>query len=96
MLLGFQSSRTSNSIIIVILVFQVDSRKERTSALRVANLPFEFFLEKRVKARLRKLSDNCGGRVDQIEREYSIRKANCVISFPSADDAERYVEFFSR
>ena len=92
MLLRFQSCRTSNSIIIVMHVFQVGSRMERTVRLLVSNIPFTPGLKDEIETSLTILSDNCGGRVGNISRDYITRRATCAISFRSADDAERYVD----
>ena len=73
-------------------MFQATNHILRTTELLVTNLPFEPSIEGMVEARLRALSDNCGGRVGQIRRDNNTREANCVISFASADDADRYVD----
>ena len=52
-------------------------------------------MEHMVKARLSVISDNCGGRVGTISRNNGNKTAKCVISFPSADDADRYASLMS-
>ena len=92
MTLDFMLSHAHNSIIFVFLVFQAANQILRTAELLVTNLPFEPSDEAMAKARLRAFSDSCGGRVSQICRDKYSRRAHCVISFASADDADRYVD----
>ena len=65
----------------------------RTKDLSVRNLPFNKEMQEKVRTRLSNISGNCGGRVSFIQRDYTTGSAWCIISFPSADDANRYVIF---
>lgn len=59
----------------------------QSSELHVCNLPTTKNSEKAVKSRLRLLSDNCGGRVLNIDKDCGI----ALIRFSSPDVAKRLV-----
>ena len=71
-------------------VFQVDNGTLRATELLVENLPFEKKFEQMVKSRLHILSYDYEGCVGEIHRDNHTATAWCMISFKSADNADRY------
>ena len=63
----------------------------RTTELMVRNLPTDPSMIQMARTRLNILSDNCGGRVGNIQQDIATGSANCIISFASANDADRYI-----